>query len=121
MKRIQPNKKEIVAWNSIAMGAGLVGGDTAYVYAAMFMFIIYSLLSLVYEFKEHKASRLNYFIIGTFAIINFQIAGPTGLSLTVMSAINMYLTFYLIMPLAQSARLKHKATYSKTTTGENHE
>ena len=121
MRKIEPAKKEIVAWNLTAMIAGLIGGDTAYIYAAMAMFLAFSFLALVYEFRERKASRLNYFIIGTFAILNFQIAGPTGLSLTVMSAVNMYLMFYLIIPLAQSARNKYKATYSKTTTGENHE
>lgn len=121
MIKIQPTKKEIVAWNLTAMSAGLIGGDTAYIYTAMAMFLVFTVLALLYEFKERKASRLNYFIIGTFAILNFQIAGPTGLSLTVMSAINMYLMFYLIMPLAQVARSKYKTTYSTTTTGENHE
>ena len=48
MRKIEPAKKEIVAWNLTAMIAGLIGGDTAYIYAAMAMFLAFSFLALVH-------------------------------------------------------------------------
>jgi hypothetical protein len=112
MKRLQPRKRDILIWNTIALIGGLIGGNIGYIYTSFALFIVYVAMSFFYEFKTTKGSKLNYFIIGFFALFNFQFFGPTGLSLTIQSTINMYLMFLLVIPLAYKAREQYKATHS---------
>jgi ABC-type transport system involved in multi-copper enzyme maturation permease subunit len=113
MQRLQPRKRDIVIWNTLALMGGLIGGDSGYVYSCLALFIAYTVGSFFYEFKTTKGSKWNYFIIGFFALFNFQFFGPIGLSLTIQSAINMYLMFMLVIPLGYKARAKRQATYSQ--------
>lgn len=121
MQKLQPRKRDIVIWNTLAIMGGLIGGNVGYVYTCLAMFIAYTAFSFFYEFKTTKGSRLNYFIVGFFALFNYQFFGPLGLSLTIQSTINMYLMFMLVIPLGYKARAKYKATYSNNNKGENHE
>lgn len=113
MQKLQPRKRDIIIWNTAAIIGGLIGGDTGYVYTCLGLFLIYVASSFFYEFKTTKGSRWNYFIIGFFALFNFQYFGPIGLSLTIQSAINMYLMFMLVIPLGYKARAKRQANYSQ--------
>lgn len=121
MKILHPRKRDIVIWNMLAIAGGLTFGNTGYIYTTMAMFFIYTGLSLFINVATSKPSRLNYFLIGGFALFNYQFFGPIGLSLTIQSLTNMYLMFMLVIPLGQVAKTKYKLTYSTITTGEHHE
>lgn len=113
MQRLQPRKRDIVIWNTAAIMGGLIGGDTGYVYTCLALFIAYTTFSFIRPFKTTKGSRWNYFIIGFFALFNWNFFGPIGLSLTIQAAINMYLMFMLVIPLGYKARDKYKVNYSQ--------
>ena len=109
MRTTQPRKRDIVIWNTLAIMGGLIFGDIGYVYATLALFLVYVSLSLVYEFKNEKGSQANFFIIGAFALFNLQFFGPVGLGLTIQSAVNMYLMFLLVIPMANLAKDKFKS------------
>lgn len=109
MRTTHPRKRDIVIWNTLAIMGGLILGDTGYVYTTIALFLVYVGMSLIYEFKNEKSSRANFFIIGAFALFNLQFFGPVGLGLTIQSAVNMYLMFLLVIPMANLAKEKFKA------------
>lgn len=115
MRTTHPRKRDVIIWNTLAIVGGLIGGDLGYVYTTMALFIGYVIWSLIYDFNNEKASRANFFIIGAFALFNLQFFGPVGLGLTVQSAVNMYIMFLLVIPMANMAKEKYKARKLEAT------
>ena len=110
MRTTHPRKRDIVIWNSLAIMGGLIGGDTGYIYTTLALFFTYVTWSLTQDFKNEKGSQWNFFIIGAFSLFNMQFFGPIGLSLTIQSAINMYIMFLFVIPMANLAKTRFKAT-----------
>jgi len=113
-KTIQPRTMDIVLFNIVQLVAGYLGGMQMFIYSTMTMFFIYTFLAWKGEFLGSTAGKTKQsFTWGLFVILDLLAFGSIGLAAGIQSAIYFYILFYLIMPLARTAKEKYVITHKQ--------